>query len=132
MKAFSIFIALLLAATASFAQKIGGISGKITDEHGQAVPDAIVTVLDSNLTVASSITNTDGTYLVRPIKPGNYTIRITERFHEVKMLYNFPVYKNKFTVLDMALVQPGIASREVIKMVKGGVMYSYEIDSSGQ
>ena len=133
MKSLLMFIAVLLMHTAAMAQKVGGISGKITDEKGKAVEDAIITVLDdSSKPITSSITNAEGNYRVRPLKPGNYTVRVTERFHEVRTFDNLPVYKNKFVILDVTLTQPGIASRQIIKMVKGGTMYSYIEDTIGQ
>lgn len=133
MRSLLMFMAVLLLHTAAMAQKVGGISGKITDEKGKAVEDAIVTVLDdSSKPITSSITDAEGNYRVRPLKPGNYAVRVTERFHEVKMFNNLPVYKNKFVILDVTLTQPGIASRQIIKMVKGGTMYSYIEDTVGQ
>lgn len=133
MKRLSIFIAILLMYTVAMAQKIGGISGKITDENGQPVEDAIITILDKdNVALTSSITNADGNYRVRPLTPGNYTVRVTERFHEVKTFNDLPVYRNKFVILDVALTRPGVASRQLIKMIKGGTMYSYVEDTIGQ
>jgi uncharacterized surface anchored protein len=130
MKTFLLFTAVFTIHTAAMAQKAGGITGKIINESGQPVEDAIVTLLqDSTKAITSSITDATGNYRIRPIKPGNYSVRVTERFHEVKTLYDFPIYKNKFVVLDVTLTQPGIASRQVIKMVKGGTIYSYEQDS---
>ncbi len=133
MKAIPIFITFMVMAISGFAQQIGGITGKITDENGRAVEDAIVTVIDDNSKpIASSITDKEGNYRVRPVKPGNYNVRVTERFHEVKTFENLPVYINKFVILDVTLTQPGIASRQTIKMVKGGVVYSYVQDTVGQ
>lgn len=64
---------------ASFAQKTGKLSGKVVDEKGQALPFAVVNVLNSPDTtiVKSGSTNVDGEFIFDQIKDGNYQLSIS-------------------------------------------------------
>lgn len=75
------FIALLclVFAAVAFGQSVnattGGITGKVTDNSGGALPG--VTVTATNLGTGqtrSSVTETDGTYLLSLLQPGNYRV----------------------------------------------------------
>lgn len=127
-----LIILLCFAMQALSAQSYGGISGKIQDEYGHPLPEAVVTVLDGDRTITSSTTYDDGTYRVRPLKPGNYTVRISERYHEIKNFNKIPVPANKFVILDVTLTPPGKPTRQEIRLVGGRQIYtySYEADTS--
>jgi hypothetical protein len=118
----------------AYAQRIGGISGRVQDEQGRPMPDVIVTVLNGDRTITSSTTDTAGNYRVRPLKPGQYTVRISERFHETRTIDKFPVPANKFVILDMTMAPPGAATSEDIKIIGGRHVHSYNyvVDTMGR
>jgi len=64
---------------ASFAQKTAKLSGKVVDEKGQALPFAVVRVLNSPDTtvVKSGSTNVDGEFIFDQLKVGNYQLLIS-------------------------------------------------------
>ncbi|MCZ4223644.1 outer membrane beta-barrel family protein [Pedobacter rhodius] len=79
MKKLFILIACLLVCGASFAQKTSKLSGKVVDAKGQALPFAVVSVLNSPDTtvVKSGSTNVDGEFIFDQLKDGNYQLRIS-------------------------------------------------------
>jgi outer membrane receptor protein involved in Fe transport len=76
MKILFTLIACLIACGATFAQKINKLSVKVVDEKGQALPFAIVRVLNSPDTtiVKSGSTNVDGEFIFDQLKDGNYLL----------------------------------------------------------
>ena len=53
----------------------GNINGTVTDSSGAAVPNASVTVIDSDTGVTRSLTtNADGSYSANFLQPGHYEI----------------------------------------------------------
>ncbi|RZJ98842.1 MAG: carboxypeptidase regulatory-like domain-containing protein, partial [Flavobacterium sp.] len=79
MKTLFTLIACLMVCGASFAQKIGKLSGKVVDEKGQALQFAVVRVLNSPDTtvVKSGSTNVDGEFIFDQLKSGNYQLVIS-------------------------------------------------------
>jgi hypothetical protein len=69
------FAALLFAASV-FAQEFrASVAGQITDSSGAIVPDATITVTSvERNTVAQTISNSSGHYLVQYLLPGKYTV----------------------------------------------------------
>ncbi|MGO9318017.1 MAG: carboxypeptidase regulatory-like domain-containing protein [Terracidiphilus sp.] len=71
---------VIFVGLAGFAYGQGtsaSLTGNVTDPSGAAVPDATVTVtnIDTNLT-QSAKTDSVGSYLIRPLPIGNYTLAI--------------------------------------------------------
>lgn len=84
---------------------LGGLTGRVTDPSGAAVPDVTVTVtnLDTG-TELSFVSTTDGTYLASSLSPGRY--RVTAGKSGFKTITQEPVVVSTATVstLDFALV----------------------------
>src|SRR5579862_9481884 len=71
-----IFLALV-CPTRLFAQTgSGSVHGQVTDPSGAAVPNAIVDVTPPSGQGATSKTGRDGTYEVKGLAPGNYTVKV--------------------------------------------------------
>jgi len=59
------------------AQANAGITGTVTDASGAVVPNAKVTVTNQDTSVATHlITSGAGTYAVRGLNPGHYTVAV--------------------------------------------------------
>ena len=67
----------LLFGTLAFAQN-GAIQGIILDAGGATVPNAKVTALDQEkqLIARETVSSTDGSFALRPLLPGRYTVSI--------------------------------------------------------
>lgn len=70
------FLALIAPRTAS-AQASAGVTGTVTDSSGAVVAGANVTITNVSTSVANkAVTSTSGTYTVRGLNPGRYTVAI--------------------------------------------------------
>jgi Carboxypeptidase regulatory-like domain len=73
----AICLAVLLCPREVRAQAVSRINGTVTDQAGDAIPDAKVTVtnVDTNVSQTAETTSA-GTYLVVDLNPGTYTVKI--------------------------------------------------------
>lgn len=72
------FVLMLIASSAAFAQQTGSISGKVTMPDGSAVPGVTVEARADVLpTPRVAITETDGSFRMPALQPGNYTVTFT-------------------------------------------------------
>ena len=103
----------LLAFGSSFAQKNGGLSGKIVDEKAQPIPYALVTLMSlRDTTVMSAIQcDLDGNFAFSNVKAGNYLLSIT-------MVGYKKHYIPKFTVAEQSLKIPNISLQSLTKQLK--------------
>lgn len=71
-------LVLLVAATSAFAQTTGGLSGKVTDTDGAALPGVTVEARSVSLQgTRTDVAAADGTYRFALLPPGEYTIDFT-------------------------------------------------------
>ena len=89
-------VAFTLAGGPARAQEnTGSLSGSVTDEAGQSLAGATVTVIDEATGQSrSAATDARGSFLVTALRPGSYTIRVE--------LTNFRTLERKRTVLSAA------------------------------
>jgi len=81
-KLFTLFMLLFATAMLSYGQATsqngGSIQGSITDPSGAVVPNATVTILDTDTGSSKTITtDKSGFYSVGPLNPGPYTVTIS-------------------------------------------------------
>src|SRR5271156_4640826 len=70
--------AVIFAASAAMAQvDTGTILGTVKDPTGAVIPDARVTIVNQGTgDTVTSLTRSDGTYIVTPLKIGSYRISV--------------------------------------------------------
>lgn len=69
---------LIFAAQAAFAQESGGLRGKVMDGNGAVVPNAAVTLKNSNTNQTQTInTNEAGEFVFDALAPGNYQVGVS-------------------------------------------------------
>ncbi|WP_316831396.1 outer membrane beta-barrel family protein [Pedobacter aquatilis] len=114
MKILFTLIACLLACGASFAQKINKLSGKVVDEKGQALPFAVVRILNSPDTtvVKSGSTNVDGEFIFEQLKDGNYQLLISMMGYKVKKTAAFALNAD-LRMTDVTLTSDAKQLKEV-------------------
>jgi hypothetical protein len=102
---FSLMAVLPVSSTAGAQRLPGGISGVITDKDGYGV-NAIITVLQSSRTIAGTTVDENGRFMLKSLAGGTYDIMVkpadTSVYH-TKVLYDFPVYFNRYIILEMRL-----------------------------
>ncbi|RLJ69581.1 TonB-dependent receptor domain-containing protein [Pedobacter alluvionis] len=79
--------------------KPGRVSGKITDDKGQAVPGASVRVIETGSGAMSAV---DGTYVLN-LPPGTYTLEFSFISFQTQRVTGVVVTEDKSTPLDIAL-----------------------------
>ncbi len=84
------------------------ISGRITDDGGHPLIGATVTVENS---LQGTTSNLDGSYIIKKIKPGVYTISVSFIGYEKKSL---EVNLDKVVVLDFMLQPSSIMGEEIV------------------
>ena len=80
MLALSLGSALSLGAVPAFAQTagVGNISGDVTDSSGAQVPNASITIINTDTGVSRETrSNGQGEYLVQFLQPGHYEVIVT-------------------------------------------------------
>src|SRR5271166_3305501 len=114
-------VALLLLPTSLLAQSIvtGGVNGTVTDPTGAIVPNATVTLTDP-ATSASRTTNTNasGLYSFSLLKPGSYTITVTQTG-----------FKRVAQNVEVTLGQTATAN---ISLALGATSETVEVSATGQ
>ena len=94
---FTILVGFLLLTPASSAttcilvpvKPIRHVCGTVINELGEPIPNATVTILSGEASVASVQTNNDGKFSFEQLKAGSYSIRIqAEYYHSVKSPIN--------------------------------------------
>jgi len=69
---------MFLLAMLAFAQNSGTISGKVTDPTGAVVPNAQITITQTDTNVENvSQTNADGLFYVPSLRDGPYRVTVT-------------------------------------------------------
>lgn len=78
MKARLVLVLVLLSAAVLFAQTFrGGIQGTVTDSSGASVPDAQVTVVNTDTGLSRpATTDSSGNFFISELPVGNYTVTI--------------------------------------------------------
>src|ERR1700733_3282897 len=105
---------LLLPGTSCFAQvDQGAITGIVQDQSGAVLPGALVTVTNIDTGLALQVkTNSSGTYVVQPLKIGNYTVTATAQGFETVTRENLHVDAQTRVSVSLRL-PPGSVSETV-------------------
>lgn len=71
----AVFVISGAIATSALGQSAASVSGTVTDQSGAVIPEATVTIRNTETNVVvSTLTNSLGLYVVPSIQPGNYEI----------------------------------------------------------
>jgi hypothetical protein len=97
-------LVLLVAATSALAQTTGGLSGKVTDIQGAALPGVTVEVRSPSLQgVRTDVTGSDGTYHFALLPPGSYEVRYTLQGFGAAQRSNVRISLGKEATVDVRL-----------------------------
>ena len=110
------FLSFLMSfvALATFAQN-GEISGKITDEKGEAIPFANVSIVENGKsTGVGATTDFDGFYSIKPLNPGKYDVKFSFVGYTSVIKSEVIVRNDKTTYLDQQLAPSEQKIEEVV------------------
>ncbi len=98
------FVVLLGVSTCPAQQVEASIYGTITDPAGAAVPDAQIVVTNADTGVAvTARSQTDGTYVVTSLRPGNYTLSVENPGFEKSIQTGITLNVNQRALIDVRL-----------------------------
>jgi Carboxypeptidase regulatory-like domain/TonB-dependent Receptor Plug Domain len=107
--------ALILGASSAVAQvDTGTILGTVKDTTGAVIPDAKVTITNTGTAAQiSTTTRSDGTYIVTPLKIGNYRISVEHAGFQKEENSAFDLNIQQQAVVDFVL-QAGATTQTVL------------------
>jgi hypothetical protein len=113
MRFLSSLLPRLLAVTAAFAlccsplvaqQTLGGITGEVTDGSGGSIPNAKVSIVDEQTSLARTTqTNESGVYTFVNLPIGTYTLTYTAEGFDVQKTQHITVQANRTATVNAAL-----------------------------
>ncbi len=100
----------------TFTVGTGTITGTITRvSDGSAISGATVAALQSNVSIASTSTGTNGTYTLSNLTPGTYDVRVSASGFGTSLQANTSVTANGSTTVNASLPSPGTVAGTVTK-----------------
>jgi hypothetical protein len=92
----------------------GSIKGQVHDaQTGEPIPFANIVILNSSHDQSGATTDFDGNYLIKPVAPGDYTIKVSYVGYKLVNLQSVKVYAGKITYQDFKLEQTATNLQEI-------------------
>lgn len=131
-KAFFVWVLILCAASAAFAQAgRGSISGLVTDPSGAIVPGARVTAKSQATGISTSTVSTAaGLYSFVSLNPGNYEVTATLKGFETVSRTNITVTVDQTSTVNIALPVGNVT--EVVTVSSSSELADTENSTVGQ
>lgn len=109
---------VIVGAGTAYAQT-GEIQGRVVDENGEPLINAAVEAVVGGIVKAGMVTDFDGNYIIKPIDPGTYNVRVKYTGKKTSIETGVIVSANKATTVNFKL-QPSSTDLEevVIKSYK--------------
>ncbi len=104
------------------------LTGKITDDHGEALIGASVKALQKEKLVRGAITDVDGNYRLA-LDPGTYTVEINYTGFETQRITDVQITAGKITTLNAELKSSGALQEVVITSYKTPLIRMDETES---
>ena len=103
---------VILGAGTAFAQT-GEIKGRVVDDQGEPLINAAVEAVVGGIVKAGIITDYDGNYLIKPIDPGRYEVRVKYTGMKTAVEAGVIVSANSATTVNFKL-EPNATNLEVV------------------
>ena len=111
MKTAIILVALVLAQALAVAQN-GTIEGKVTDAAtGEALRQASISVVD---TKKGAYSDTKGTFKIKNVPPGTYSLRVTYVGYDPRIVENVTVTAGAVTTINVLVNATSRSAKEVV------------------
>ncbi len=97
-------IGIVLATSLSVFSQSGALQGKVLDKDTQGtIPFANVAVFSGGDLITGSTTNFDGEYVIKPLSPGSYNVRVSFVGYQTKEISGVIVSNDQITFQDIEL-----------------------------
>lgn len=94
---------LLFAGNLTAQQSPGSLHGKVTDPSGAVIPNAVVTAVSPSGAKSSTTTNHQGTYEIKGLSAGSYTVTTTAKGFSVSNEQNVAIAAGQVLQFDIGL-----------------------------
>lgn len=107
---------VLVMSTVLIKAQTGEISGKVKDEKGEGMISATVIIIDASgkSTGVGSVTDFDGNYSIKPLRPGSYDVKYSYAGYSSQIKKGVLVKADQPTFIDMKLTVSENALDEII------------------
>jgi hypothetical protein len=105
----TLFVPLMLAGSLPAQTPSGTLRGRVTDPTGAVIPQATVTAIGPQGQEAIAVTNNQGTYELKGLPSGSYTVSTTAKGFAVSTEQNIAISADQVQQFDIGLeiqVQP--------------------------
>ena len=105
-------VGLLLLTVFAYSQN-GKIKGSITDDAGEPLPFATVTVEKDGIPLTGAQSDFDGNYTISPVKPGTYDVVCSFVGYQSQKVTGMIVKPNNIMFAKPFVMSEGVALDEV-------------------
>jgi outer membrane receptor protein involved in Fe transport len=98
-----LFILLFLSLAGTAMAQSGEVSGTVVDDKKEPVIGAVIEVLQGGIVKGGNITDADGNYLVKPLDPGRYDVRVKMSSFKTSLVTGAIVSPSKTTTVNISL-----------------------------
>lgn len=109
-KVLALILPLLVLSQPLFSQASGKLSGRVTDNTGEALIGASIIVED---TKQGAVTDIDGYYSVLNLRAGTYSISVRSVGYQTKIIQNIKINSDQTTKIDIVLATQAIMGEQV-------------------
>lgn len=92
----------------------GSILGKVVDDKGEPVVGVAVQAIQGGITKAGNITDIDGNYVIKPLAPGRFDVKVNYIGYRENLITGVIVSPDKATEVNVKLVPESEVLKEVI------------------
>lgn len=128
IKLFTYFFVLLMISSGITYAQSGAIAGKVIDSDDREPLIGVNIIIRG--TTFGTITNLDGEYAIRSIRPGEYSIEFRYIGYESTLYTGIRVIAGETTRLDLALNQQAITASEEVVIVGERPIFDVEQSST--
>jgi hypothetical protein len=97
------FLLLMLAGSMLAQTSSGTLRGRVTDPTGAVIPQATVTATGARGQKATVITNNQGTYEIKGLSPGSYTVETAAKGFAISTEQNIVISADQVQQFDIGL-----------------------------
>ncbi len=110
------FVLLLLGYSGTVLAQPGAITGKVLDDKKQPVIGAVIEVFTGGIRKGGAVTDYDGIYIVKPIEPGRYNVKISYTGYTGKEITDVIVSPDKTVEVNGTLSEDVKKLNEFVKI----------------